>query len=209
MKRISDDVTVYVEGGGESASLRSACRQAFAEFFAKTELGTTRRPSVVACGSRNAAFDAFRTAQKQGRKVLLLVDSEGPVAKQDHSDEFRPWHHLKQRDGWEKPNHAQDDDCHLMVQCMEAWLISDWSALETFFASGFKTKHKPAAATEALSKTDVYAALERATERCVPKGHYGKGAHSFKLLGLISPKLVFAASPWALRFLNELKARKP
>jgi hypothetical protein len=212
VKRIDDDVVLYVEGGGDSASLRAACRQAFAEFFSKTALGSTRRPSVVACGGRNAALEAFGTALLQGKNALLLVDSEDPVDQVNQgplSEKFKPWHHLKQRDGWEQPRRARDEDCHLMVQCMESWFVADWLAVAAFFARDFETKHKPTQTVEDIPKADVYEALLRATVRCAPKGRYGKGAHSFKLLGLISPVLVCAASPWAMRLLDELKVRKP
>jgi hypothetical protein len=79
VKRIKKDVKVFVEGGASganSASLQAELRHGFAEFFAKTNLGTTRRPRVVACGGREQAFDSFRTAIEQGEQALLLVDSE-------------------------------------------------------------------------------------------------------------------------------------
>jgi hypothetical protein len=42
---------------------------------------------------------------------------------------------------------------------------------------------------------------------CKTKAPYGKGEHSFKLLALIDPTKVANASPWANRFINELKKK--
>jgi len=55
----------------------------------------------------------------------------------------------------------------------------------------------------------IFKILKRATERCKSKDKYGKGAHSFKLLKLVSPQTVAACAPWARRFLDELQRRKP
>ena len=52
-------------------------------------------PGVVACGSRAATFDRFLTAfgaRKAGEFVVLLVDSEAPVA-----GGAGPWRHLAGR----------------------------------------------------------------------------------------------------------------
>lgn len=208
--RNKNDVIVYAEGGGDSDELRSECRRAFAEFFVKTELGTTRRPRLVACGGRSAAYDAYKTALSQGKNALLLVDSEAPIDSANQSDDkFNPWAHLLSRDNWTKPATASDNDCHLMVQCMESWFIADWSTAKSFFKQGFDDNRKPAVAIESIAKQDVYSVLELATKACKTKATYGKSAHSFKLLALLNPNVVQEASPWAKRFIDELKKRKP
>ncbi len=43
---------------------------------------------------------------------------------------------------------------------------------------------------------------------CQTKAPYGKGEHSFLLLLLVDPLKVADASPWAKRFLTELKQMK-
>ena len=61
-----------------------------------------RMPRLVSCGGRNAAFDDFLTAHANANAddyVALLVDSEDPVI-----DIEQPWNHLKERDGWDKPD---------------------------------------------------------------------------------------------------------
>lgn len=214
--RTNHSVVVYAEGGGSGAhsdALQSELRRGFSEFFSKTSLGTRRRPSVVACGGREQAFDRFTTALAQGQNALLLVDSEAPVdpAAMTGGDSraWRPWLHLKQQAGWSRPDAANDCDAHLMVQCMESWLLCDVQALAQFYQSGFKAPALPGTGMEAVPKSVVFSALQQATQDCRSKAVYGKGTHSFKLLALIDPQKVRASSAWADRFLDELERRKP
>lgn len=213
--RTKNDVVVYAEGassGPNSVRSQIEYRQAFSNFFAKTVLGKTHRPRLVPCGGRGKAFEAFRTAISQGTNALLLVDSEDPVHPAHASPpegNWEPWTHLKQRDNWEKPKNATDDDCHLMVQCMESWFLADWPAVKSFFGHGFAASGLPKGTVESILKDDVYNTLQKATQNCKTKAPYGKGLHSFKLLALIDPTKVMAASPWAKRFIDELAKRKP
>jgi hypothetical protein len=203
-------VKLFVEGGGTSNQLKSSCREAFNKFI--TAAGVNKRPRVVACGSREDAFDSFCVEVKNGKPAMLLVDSEALVQKayqdSDDSSFWQPWQHLKERpgDGWDKPSSTQDTDCHLMVICMESWFLADRSTLKSFFGQGFHERSLPAEnrAIETLPKLEVYESLKKATKPS-KKGEYGKGDHSFKLLGTINPTLVIAASPWANRFITTLK----
>lgn len=207
-------VKLYVEGGGDSSILRTACRRGFTSFI--TKAGVASRPRVVACGSRRDAFDSFCTAIANGEEAMLLVDAEAPVAAaaeqpEDEPDKGQPWLHLKSRsgDGWDKPAGSEDADCHLMVQCMESWFLADRETLKAFFDPGFSASALPAAANaiESVAKLAVYDALDRSTRTCSRKGSCGKGQHSFKLLAAINPAKVMAACPWAKRFVNCLKAK--
>lgn len=120
---------LYVEGGGDSQSLKTACRAGFTEFV--TKAGLRNRPRVVACGGRRDAYESFCTAVAQGEHAMLLVDSEAPISNEcqqgDDKSKWLPWRHLKERDGdgWEKPERSDDDDCHLMVQVMESCFLAD------------------------------------------------------------------------------------
>lgn len=205
---------LYVEGGGDSNALRTACREGFTSFI--TKAGVAKRPRVVACGSRRDAFDSFCTAITNGEEAMLLVDSEAPVAgaiqqPEDDACMWTPWLHLKVRpgDSWDKPAGSEDSDCHLMVQCMESWFLADRETLKAFFDPGFSANALPAAANpiESVAKLAVYDALDRSTHACKSKGAYGKGQHSFKLLAAINPAKVTAACPWAKRFVDCLKAK--
>lgn len=208
-----------MEGGGDSNALKTACREGFSKFLGKAGLAGCM-PRVVACGSRADAYDSFCTAISNGEAAMLLVDSEAPVAKdaqpgdgakREDWEHWRPWLHLKQRqgDGWEKPINSEDLQCHLMVQCMEAWLLADRETLKRFFGQGFKESSLPAVANpiENTGKQQLYDGLAKATSGCKTKSAYGKGEHSFKLLALVDPTKVVAASPWAKRFIETLKMR--
>jgi hypothetical protein len=134
------DVTVFVEGGGDTNHLRAACREGLRTFL--TKAGVTARPVIKARGSRDKAYESFCIAVSHGAQALLLVDSEALVsaAYQSGADkgEWKPWEHLRQRDNWSKPEGATDKDCHLMVVCMESWLMADRPGLQEFFGQGFK-----------------------------------------------------------------------
>lgn len=74
-------IRIYVEGGGDSKVLRTACRKGFRLFIEKVGV-QGRRPQIVACGGRNNAFKSFETAHAQAAndaRPLLLVDAEDPV----------------------------------------------------------------------------------------------------------------------------------
>jgi len=203
-------VKLYVEGGGDANALRTACREGITEFI--TKAGVTKRPRVVACGSRRDAYESYCTAINQGEEAVLLVDSEDPVDmahQQGNPDQWLPWAHLLQRDNWSKPNGSSNTDCHLMVQVMESWFLADRVTLQTFFGQGFNANALPAAqnSLEGVAKPTVYSVLEQATKACKTKAAYGKGPHSFKLLTKIDPASVTVSSPWAQRFVDELKKK--
>lgn len=192
-----------VEGGGNSKALKSDCRRGFREFTEKSAL-TGRMPGIVACGSRNDAFDDFKTALANGNDiVLLLVDAEGPVASPAASP--KPWQHLKERDSWNRPTAATDNQCHPMVQTMESWFLADVDALESFYGKGFqKSSLTQNPRIERVSKQDVESGLKQAT-RNTSKGEYHKGRHSFEILAELDPAEVRRSSPYADRFLSELE----
>ncbi len=194
---------LYVEGGGDSNPLRTECRKGFSAFLEKAGL-KGRMPRIVACGSRNDAYDSFVTAVSKGESAMLLVDSESAV---EECNTGRPWQHLLQRQGdeWSKPENASEEQCHLMVQCMEAWLLADREGLAKFFGNGFNMNALPATgcSIESISKQRLYSSLEQATRNT--KVSYSKGGNSFKLLAKLDANKVIEGSAWAERFVNELK----
>lgn len=96
-----------------------------------------------------------------------------------------------------------------MVECMENWFLADGDALKTFFGQEFHDRSLPTTSSgvEKISKKTAYDALAKATAHCKTKGKYGKGAHSFKLLGLVSSQKVMDSSPWAKRFIDALRSQ--
>jgi Domain of unknown function (DUF4276) len=148
---------LYVEGGGDSKLLRTACREGFSTFPNRAGLAG-HMPRIVACGGRRQAYEDFCTALKQGsHAAMLLVDSENPVTGQS------PWEHLLKRPGdlWHSPPNATDDDCHLMVQCMESWFLTDHTSRGAFFGQGFNPADlpHPSRNVETITKTSVHRAL--------------------------------------------------
>ena len=209
-------VKVYVEGGGNRI-LDINCREGFRKFIEKS--GISPMPQVVAGGSAQDAYTKYCNAIDHGEEAFLLVDAEESInGNFQHGDPkgWKPWAHLKARaeHKLEQPTNGQDTECHLMVQVMESWFIADPSALEQFFGDGFKKNKLPLAtpSVEATCKEKIYTDLKRATTRCESKGKYNKGKgkynkgkRSFEILSEIDPNKVVDASPWAKRFIDELK----
>jgi hypothetical protein len=195
-------VKLYVEGGGDTEFLQSLCERGFRQFLEAAGLHG-KMPRIVACGGRGAAYDNFKTAMKKrqpGTLPLLLVDSETAVG-----DNAQVWRHLKERDGWEKPAGAKEEQAFVMVQCMETWFLADREALASFFVSGFKDKAIPKWPNlEGMEKSTVLEVLASATAHC-DKKVYAKGNLSFELLAQISPAKVEKACPHAARFLSVLR----
>jgi hypothetical protein len=200
------EVRIYVEGGGDTNDTLTRCREGFRKFFDKL-LGDCSKPKVIACGGRKKAFDLWQqNLNVPGVFCILLVDSEEPV-----QDGKGPWQHLAQRkgDGWSKPPGITDDHCHLIVPCMEAWLIADVQALAAYYNGGFNAKKLPQQRNiEEIPKEDLYKKLADATRATKKKGTYGKGAHSFDLLGLIDPGKVEERSARHMARLAEVLRKK-
>lgn len=193
-------VKLFVEGGGGSHALRSACREGFSAFLRRAGF-SGKMPRIIACGSRRSAYDDYCTALANGQPSLLLIDSEAPVApahqQHAHPGNWQPWLHLAP---WSRPSGAADTDCHLMVQCMEAWLLADRQTLQSFFNPGFRSsalpnRSRPVSASRRNRQRTLFRSLKDATAGC--KTRYDKGEHSFKMLALIYPAKVGSASGWA------------
>ncbi|MBM3852205.1 MAG: DUF4276 family protein [Verrucomicrobia bacterium] len=194
---------LYVEGAGQTDLERTQCRQAFSAFFSAAGLAG-RPPRVVPSGGRQQTYGAFVTAmgaRRAGEVPLLLVDSEAPV-----SAGHTVWQHLQQRDGWEKPGGANDDQAFLMVQVMETWFVADRGLLRDEFGQDFIEKHLAAwPDLEGVPKKTMLDGLQKATAHCGAKA-YAKGRRSFVLLGRLDPAKVEKACPHARRLLQHLRA---
>ena len=190
-------VRLYVEGGGDRTELRTACRKGFRIFIEQAGL-QERMPSIVACGSRNDAYDRFKTAQANGEVAMLLVDAEKPVTA------VGPWEHLKGRDNWDRPAGTTNQQCQLMVQVMETWFLADVDALESYYGQGFRRQALPQnPIIEDVPKRDLEIRLNQAT-RDTQKGPYSKGKHSFEILERLDRAKVVGASPYANRLIEAI-----
>lgn len=179
------EIRIYVEGGGDRSDTRAAIREGFSRFL-QPQLARQRRIRwrVIPCGSRNEAFDNFRTARETHPEafLILLVDSEAPIVG-------GPWEHLQRREGWESGD-LPDEHCHLMVQTVEAWLVADPETLAGYYGQGFRQNALPKRNdVEAVPKEQLYQSLGRATEK-TRKGPYAKIRHCADLLARLNPDRV-------------------
>jgi len=177
------EIAIYFEGGGNSGETKAALRLGMSAFLKPlVDMVRQRRSrwSIVSCGGRDQALDAFCDAlnQEPEKFNVLLVDSEAAVVG-------LPRAHLQQRDGWDLAA-AQEDQVHLMAQCMEAWLVADPDALAAYYDQGFNANALPRRINlEEEPKVQIYSALENAT-RQTQKGSYGKIKHASELLKKVS-----------------------
>ena len=189
---------IFVEGGGNGKDLKSDCRKGFRKFLERAGL-VGNMPAIFACGGRQNAYKDFNNAPLTGKGyAVLLVDSEDPVTTQN------PWHHLKVRDNWDRPDDVTEDQCHLMVQVMESWFLADVDALQSHYGHGFRQQSLPQNPDiEKVAKDDVLSGLDQAA-KATNKGAYKKGRDSFPILEKLDPAKVRIASPYADRFIEAL-----
>lgn len=191
------DKKLFVEGAGNhNPVLKAECRRAFAKLFERA--GITRRPAVIPCGGRRAAYDQFCNAlEKSEAQVWLLVDSEERIAPTTTN----PWDHVRARvgDAWPRPPGATDEQLQFMAVCTETWLLADAAALRAVFGRNFVPTQMPAGgiALETVDKDRVYDYLEKVTTRA-----YAKNSQ-FKVLYELDPSKL-RSLPWAKRFLDEM-----
>lgn len=159
------------------------------------------QPVVVACGTRGRTYSRFLHALKHhpNEFILLLVDSEGTVGASE-----TVWEYLKKRDGWERPTAVTDHQAHLMVQCMETWLLHNKQKIADFYKRNFHPNALPVRKdVEELSCAEVVSALRYASKDTV-SGEYHKIKHGPKILASLDPTKVAAASPYCQRLLDLL-----
>ena len=192
---------LYIEGGGDNRRLGAQFRKGWNAFFTRAGLGG-RMPRVIRGGSRQETFGRFTTAlddSKGGAVPILLVDSEGPVSAA-HS----VWQHLQERDGWNKPADADDDQAYLMVQVMETWFLADRHTLQDFFGERFKANTlRQWPQLEEVPRETVFDVLEKATAGCSKP--YAKGKVASELMAQIDPGLIEDACPHAKSLLARLR----
>ena len=197
------DVFIYMEGGGDRPASRQMLREGMDAFLRLLKQRARERSCgwrLVPCGGRQSALDKYTAAvlQRPDDLNVLLVDAEGPVSSPD------PRVHLKARDGWSVAFKAEH--VHLMVQCMEAWIVADAAALAAFYGQRFQTNALPKAKDlEGVDKPRLAHALEKATSK-TQKGTYHKIRHASELLARIDPATVRARCPHCERLFVVLEA---
>lgn len=175
---------LYIEGGGDSKELRARCREGFRRLLERCDLAG-RMPRLVAGGGRSSTYDDFKTAHRlaaEGNYVGMLVDSEDTVR-----DAEQTWAHLQQRDGWDKPQGADDGQVLMMVTCSETWIVTDREALRSHYGADLQESALPPRNDmESRNRESIQSALVRATRNC--KNAYGKGKRSFAVIARLAPE---------------------
>ena len=177
---------IYIEGGGTTNALKTRCREGFRRLLEKSGLKKSM-PKLVACGSREEAFDKFQHAhgaEGNGHFIALMVDSEEPM-----KDKEKPWDHLKTSDGWDRPKNANDHQVLFMTTCMETWIVCDRKALRNHFGQCLRENSLPALHNlESRSRDEVQKKLTDATRDCGNRKQYAKDKKSFEILGKLDPE---------------------
>jgi hypothetical protein len=199
------EIRIYVEGGGDGRSGKATLQRGISQFLNPIrEMARERRISfrVIACGSRDSAFDDFRIALRTHPDAIniMLVDAEGPV---QHAN---PWEHLRHRDpSWNLPK-LPDIHCHLMTQSMEAWVVADMNALRAYYGQGFNQNPFPGNPdVEAIDKERLERALINAT-RNTSKGEYHKIRHGPDILAKADHAVVCGRASHCRRLFETLQA---
>lgn len=106
----------------------------------------------------------------------MLVDADAPIEQS-----VSPRQHIQNQHGCDLKD-ADDEQCHLMVQLMEAWFTADHEALQSFYGKGFNVDALPKHSdVEQVSKDTIMQSLKSATRR-TQKGEYHKIKHGAELL---------------------------
>ncbi len=176
---------LYIEGG-ESKEDKIRCREGFRKLLEKAGL-SGRMPRLSACGGRGSVFDDFKTAhsgRQAGDYIAMLIDSEDPIA-----DIEKTWDHLKNRDNWDRPAGAVDDQVLFMTTCMETWIVTDRATLQEHYGPMLQENALPALVKmEDRNRHDVYDKLAHASRNC--SNAYSKGKRSFEILAKLDPAIL-------------------
>lgn len=196
-------IAIYVEGGGATVHQRAELRIGFDSLLSAQKnaaLVKRLRWRTVPSGGRQAAFEAFRTEQQRAdinTLAILLVDSEAAVAAEvddELTDANARVSHLAKHDGWDFKG-IDPRQVHLMVQCMEAWIVADSNALSRYYGKGFHANKLPVRSSlEGEPKGNLAMKLTAAT-RDTSKGQYHKIRHASKLLARIDAEKVAHRCP--------------
>jgi hypothetical protein len=193
------EIHIYIEGGakGQDRAASADLRRGFSTFLTKSCPDIRARNiqlKTVIGGSTELTCKIFTQANEvtDDKFFILLVDSDIAVDEAEKSKTF-----LQNNPKLRKCDlsDVKENQCHLMVQVMEAWFLADVETLKSHFGKDFKTnKLRKNEKVEEIAKDDVLDCLKEATkDRKI--GAYHKIQDGAKLLELINPQKVREAAP--------------
>lgn len=193
---------LYVEGGpkGTHADGLRRLKNSFKQHLMRLD-PKLRSLDVSPCGSTDETIRDYAHAVRECESKCtpaLLVDSDAPVLGS-------PAEHLGQKLNSAKVPVIARQNLFLMVQCMEAWLVTDRLALEKCYGSSMAVQFPPNPDIEAVQKKDIFAALDSAA-RGTPTRRYHKVRDGARILAELRPESVAARSKHARalhKFLRE------
>ncbi|MBD2142129.1 DUF4276 family protein [Anabaena sp. FACHB-1250] len=204
-----------ISGKETTRSLSPGFYSFFQELYDIAEINDIKI-RLIMCGSRVKAYQSFKWGLEDHPEAfnVLLIDSESPVSPDD-----TPWEHLRNRkedQPWILDSLSfNDEQCHLMVQTMEAWFVADIDALKNFYGEGFreeKIMHEMAKCEnlEQVSKDTLFQWLKAAT-RNSKQGTYTKQTkrnpiHALEILKRLDANKVRQASPYCNRIFTTIQA---
>ena len=193
-------IKVYVEGDAKgSGELRLGFNELFKSQREQLEAKDCRLDFVF-CGPRSKTHKPFlveyrnaaQTNSQQTNIVALLVDSESPIV--DSANPEKRKQHLANQDQWDLKG-VSGECIHLMVQCMETWIVADQQAVAHFYGQAFLSSKLPTRMDlENEPKTDVLAKLSAATKP-TQKSEYHKLKHARLLLEKLDPEKIAQRCP--------------
>lgn len=191
------EIRIYIEGDTKNKGKNTdiTLRQGFNAFFRELIDAAKSRNIMLRPITYGSKFETFKkfldgVEEYQDSFVLFLLDADAPLDENETPKNFLQ----KQNPTWHL-QHADEDQCHLMVQMMETWFFADKEKLAEFYGQNFNrnalAKHTN---IEKIAKALVESNLENATKN-TQKGVYHKTRHGAKILEIISPQKVRRASP--------------